>query len=61
MRERAYLATTACAIAEALYAQGRLDEAQRMTEEAQAAAGPDDVDAQARWRATRAKLLARRG
>jgi predicted ATPase/DNA-binding SARP family transcriptional activator/class 3 adenylate cyclase len=61
MGERAYLATLAGVLAEALYAQGRLDEAQQMTEEAQAAAAPDDVDAQARWRATRAKLLARRG
>ena len=59
--ERAYLATIAGVLAEALYAQGRLDEAQQMTEEAQAAAAPDDVDAQVRWRTTRAKLLARRG
>jgi hypothetical protein len=44
-----------------LYAQGRLDEAQQMTEEAQAAAGPADIDAQARWRAARAKVLARGG
>jgi DNA-binding SARP family transcriptional activator/tetratricopeptide (TPR) repeat protein len=59
--ERAYLGTIAGVLAEALYAQGRLDEAHQMTEEAQAAAAPHDVDAQARWRATRAKLLARRG
>jgi tetratricopeptide (TPR) repeat protein len=32
-----------------------------MTEEAEAATGPGDIDAQARWRATRAKLFARRG
>jgi ATP/maltotriose-dependent transcriptional regulator MalT len=32
-----------------------------MTEEAQAAAAPDDIDPHAQWRATRAKLLARRG
>ena len=32
-----------------------------MTEEAQAAAAPDDIDPHAKWRATRAKLLARRG
>ena len=48
-------------LAEALYTQGRLDEAQQLTEEAQAATAPDDPDGQARWRATRAKLLARRG
>ncbi len=56
-----YFSTTAGVLAEALYAQGRLDEAQRVTEEAQAAAPPDDIDAQARWRAVRAKLLARGG
>jgi len=61
MGERGYLSTIAAMLAEALYAQGRLDEAQRLTEEAQAAAAPDDIDAQSRWRATRAKLLARRG
>jgi class 3 adenylate cyclase/tetratricopeptide (TPR) repeat protein len=48
-------------LAEALYAQGHFDEAQRLTEEAQAATAPDDPDGQARWRATRAKLLARNG
>ena len=32
-----------------------------MTEEAQAASSPGDIDAQARWRAARARLLARRG
>jgi predicted ATPase len=61
MGERGYLSAVAGMLAEALYAQGRLDEAQHLTEEADAAAGADDVDAQARWRATRAKVLARRG
>ena len=61
MGERGYLSTVAGLLAEALYAQGRLDEAQQMTEEAQAAATPGDIDAQARWRAARAKVLARSG
>lgn len=39
-------------VAGAVYLQGRLDEAQQLTEEAHASAAPDDVDAQARWRAT---------
>jgi tetratricopeptide (TPR) repeat protein len=59
--ERGLLATIAGVLAEAVYLQGRLDEAQQLTEEAQALAAADDIDAQARWRATRAKLLARRG
>jgi predicted ATPase len=61
MGERGYLSTIAGVLAEAVYLQGRLDEAQQLTEEAQALAAADDIDAQARWRATRAKLLARRG
>jgi tetratricopeptide (TPR) repeat protein len=61
MGERGYLSTVAGWLAEALYAQGRVGEAQQMTEEAQAAASPADIDAQARWRAVRAKVLARAG
>ena len=48
-------------LAEAAYAQGRFDQALRLTEEAETLAGADDFEAQGRWRATRAKLLARRG
>jgi len=61
MGERGYLSSFAGALAGVLYAQGRLDDAYQMTEEAQAAAADDDFDAQARWRVTRAKLLAGRG
>ena len=46
-------------LAEAVYAQGHLGEAQQLTEQAQAAAAAGDLDVQTRWRATRAKLLAR--
>jgi predicted ATPase/DNA-binding SARP family transcriptional activator len=48
-------------LAEAVYAQGRLDEAEQLAEDAQTLAAAGDFDAQARWRATRAKILARRG
>jgi MalT-like TPR region len=61
MAQGDYLSTYAGSLAEALYAQGRFDEAYQMTEEAQAAAPPGDIDAQTRWRAARAKVLARRG
>jgi class 3 adenylate cyclase/tetratricopeptide (TPR) repeat protein len=61
MGERGYLGTICGALAEALYAQGRLGDAQQATEQAEALAVGDDFDAQARWRAARAKLLARRG
>jgi predicted ATPase/DNA-binding SARP family transcriptional activator len=61
MGERGYRATLVTLLAEAVYAQGRFGQAQRLTEEAEALAGADDYPAQARWRATRAKLLARAG
>jgi predicted ATPase len=61
MGERGDRATIVTLLAEAVYAQGRFDQALRLTEEAEAFAGAGDFDAQARWRATRAKLLARRG
>ena len=61
MGERGTLSSIVGFLAEALYAQGRLDEARQMTEEAQAAAAASDIDAQARWRAVRAKVLARSG
>ncbi len=48
-------------LAEAVYAQERLDEAEQVTEEAEALTDVADFDTQARWRATRAKILARRG
>ena len=61
MGERGYLSSNLAALAEAAYALGRLGEAHQLTEEAEALAAADDHDAQARWRATRAKLLAQRG
>jgi len=59
--EPGYRANEVTLLAEAAYAQGRLGEALRLTEEAEALTGVDDFDAQARWRATRAKVLAQRG
>src|SRR5262249_61952985 len=47
----------AALLAQALYAQGRLDEAQHMTQEAEKTAAPDDINPHAQWRATRAKRL----
>jgi ATP/maltotriose-dependent transcriptional regulator MalT len=44
-----------------VYAQGRLDEAQQLTQQAEAISSGPDRDAQTRWRAVRAKVLARRG
>jgi hypothetical protein len=55
MGERAFLGSALARLAEAVYRQGRLDEAQQLTEEAQSAAPADDYNGQARWRATRAQ------
>jgi tetratricopeptide (TPR) repeat protein len=59
--EPGYRANEVTLLAEALYAQGRLGQALRLTEEAEAFTWAGDFDAQGRWRATRAKVLARRG
>jgi len=61
MADRAYLSLAASGLAEALYAQGCFEEAQQMSEQAEATAGPDDFDPQARWKIVRVKLLAQRG
>jgi predicted ATPase/DNA-binding SARP family transcriptional activator len=61
MGDRGNRANVVTLLAEAVYAQGRLGEALRLTEEGEVLAGADDFDAQGRWRATRAKVLARRG
>jgi Flp pilus assembly protein TadD len=58
--ERGYLSSAVCKLADAVYAQGRQEEAERLTQEAQLATA-DDTDAQIRWRTIKAKLLARRG
>jgi class 3 adenylate cyclase len=61
MGEGTYLANAAALLAEALYAQGHLEEVQWLTEQAQATAVPDDIEVQVWWRAARAKLLASNG
>jgi hypothetical protein len=61
MGEREYLSSVLSVLAKAEYALGRLGEAYQLTEEAEALAVADDLDAQVRWRATRAMVLAQRG
>jgi tetratricopeptide (TPR) repeat protein len=59
--EKGFLSTMAAMLAEALYAQGRLDEAEAAVRRSREAATSDDFNAQAMWRAAQAKILARRG
>jgi predicted ATPase len=60
LEDRGFLSSAVATLAEAVYLQGRLGEAEQMTEESETLAFDDDIDAQTRWRATRAKVLARR-
>jgi DNA-binding SARP family transcriptional activator len=59
--ERAHLATQAPQLGEALFAQGRHEEALRWADVAAGCAASDDANAQFSWRALRAKALATRG
>ncbi|MGH2996405.1 MAG: adenylate/guanylate cyclase domain-containing protein, partial [Gaiellaceae bacterium] len=61
MGERGLLSTVAANLAEAIYRQGRHEEAERFTRVSEEAAAPDDMASQVLWRATRAKVLALRG
>jgi class 3 adenylate cyclase/tetratricopeptide (TPR) repeat protein len=59
--ERSWLSTVAAVLAEVLYRLGRDEEAEEWTLRCEQAASPEDALSQALWRATRAKVLARRG
>ncbi len=56
-----HLSSRASDLAEALYMQGQLDEADEWTRVAEAHAATDDIGAQFLWRAVRAKVMANRG
>jgi len=59
--ERGWLSSLAPLLSEALYQQGRYDEAMEYAEVGREAANPDDASAQFWWRSLAAKVLARRG
>ena len=61
MGERVWLCSFACFLAEALYVQGKYDEADHWVGVGRDTAAEDDLEAQADWRCVRGKLLARRG
>jgi predicted ATPase/class 3 adenylate cyclase len=61
MGEKALLSTLAVLLGDAVYAQGRSDEAFGLTQVSREAASPEDVPSQMFWRALRAKVLSRRG
>jgi DNA-binding SARP family transcriptional activator len=59
--ETAFLSTVAAYLSEALYRQGKYDEANRFNRVCEEAAAPDDIESQASWRAVQAKLTVRNG
>jgi class 3 adenylate cyclase/predicted ATPase len=59
--ETGNLSTVAAYLAQALYAQGRLDEAEQATETSERCAAADDIHAQVAWRVSRARVKASRG
>jgi ATP/maltotriose-dependent transcriptional regulator MalT len=61
MGERSWYCSLASFVAESLYVQGRYNEAYEWTVRSEEAAGKADLEAQADFRAVRAKILARRG
>jgi predicted ATPase/class 3 adenylate cyclase len=59
--ERYFLSSVTGLLAEALFVQKRLDEAEALTREAEDLAAEDDIEAQMLWRLVRAKVLAHHG
>ncbi len=59
--ERGWLSCVAGVLAEVLYQLGRYEEAEEWSRRTEQASLPDDPMAQAMWRSSRAKVLARRG
>jgi class 3 adenylate cyclase/tetratricopeptide (TPR) repeat protein len=59
--EVSWLSTVAGILAEAIYVQGRYEEARRFTGISEQAAAADDVYSHVLWRSVRAKVLAREG
>jgi class 3 adenylate cyclase/tetratricopeptide (TPR) repeat protein len=59
--ERYFLSTVAGELARVLYAQGRFEEAERMSRQAQQLADADDIASQTLWRTVQAKVMGRKG
>src|SRR5439155_26590966 len=59
--ERSNFSSLSHSLANAVYMQGRYDEAEQLTRECEEAARRNDVHSQVHWRATRATVNPRRG
>jgi tetratricopeptide (TPR) repeat protein len=58
---KSHFSSLAHLLSNAVYSQGRYEEAESLTVECEQASRPNDVHSQILWRSTRAKVLARRG
>ena len=61
MGERNYISTTAGFLAEALFRQGKIEEAESFISRCRELAAPDDVVTQVLWRTVLARILSGRG
>jgi tetratricopeptide (TPR) repeat protein len=61
MGERNYISTTAGFLAEALFRQGKVEEAESFVSRCRELAAPDDVVTQVLWRTVLARILSKRG
>jgi class 3 adenylate cyclase len=61
MGEKTHFSTMVELLANAVYMQGRHEEAEELTRECEEAARPNDIHAHIRWRAIRAKVMGRKG
>ena len=61
MGDKAFRPTTAAHLAQALFAQGRADEALRFTQVSEDLGGDEDLLTQVVWRGVRARILAGQG
>ena len=59
--EQSHFCSVSTMLAKAVYEQGRYDEAEELSREAERSTRPNDVHSHIVWRGTRAKVLARRG
>jgi ATP/maltotriose-dependent transcriptional regulator MalT len=59
--ERGYHATVTALLSQAVFAQGRVDEADALTEEAEREGATDDLTTQVVWRSVRGRVLSSRG
>jgi DNA-binding SARP family transcriptional activator/class 3 adenylate cyclase len=59
--ERSHFSSIARELANAVFLQGRYDEAEQLTRECEESSRPNDVHSQILWRSTRAKVLAHHG